>query len=172
MTRRSCCNISQGHWWNVSYDHLDSSFYFHLMQTHSQLLSIILYFLSSTIDFKHLQWNSAVTLIKMYNSREPFLFLCEPINRGRFRAHGRIVHHLCHSKIRQGKNGRPPEQMIPRGPVLHLWGERCLKNLCLFSWILDCCLSENPFLWPLNADCCDRSCTNKTSQVAAGMLIT
>lgn len=58
----------------------------------------------------------------------------------------------------------PPEQTIPRGAVLHLWGERRLKNLCLFSWILDRCLLENPFLWPLEADCCGRSCANNSKE--------
>lgn len=37
------------------------------------------------------------------------------------------------------------------------------EELVFIIWILDRCLLENPFLWPLDADCCDRSCTNKTA---------
>lgn len=36
------------------------------------------------------------------------------------------------------------------------------EELVFIFRILDRCLLENPFLWPLDEDCCDRSCTNKT----------
>lgn len=60
------------------------------------------------------QWNSAITLIKASNNGA-HLFLWEPIKEGgRFRAHVRIIHHLCHSVKRRGPNGRPPGANNPQ----------------------------------------------------------